>query len=232
MLSTEKPEDQNSETSTKTIEVDNSKKEGEHTSKGCGEPQMDEVLQNVSTPDISKDNGEQEGKTSDEGGTSVGSKTEPDVGLNSFSVSENTAKELVQHECNTEPCAISGDQSTSAEISGDRQEVMNEATKNLLLLQKQSRKPESDIWSDNLPDIEMNESSAMEETQQNTATKNYIKSLSCVSVYSDTNTSSHHENGEQTSETRIELCKDYFQITNTTKSCSVRLQRIDVRLNL
>lgn len=232
MLSTEKPEDQNSETSTKTIEVDKSEKEGEHTSKGCGEPQMDEVLQNVSTPVISKDHGEQEGKTPDEGGTSVGSKTEPDVGLNSFSVSENTAEELVQHECNTEPCAISGDQSTSAEISGDRQEVMNEATKNLLLLQKQSRKPESDIWSDNLPDIEMNESSAMEETQQNTATKNYIKSLSCVSVYSDTNASSHHENGEQTSETRIELCKDYFQITNTTKSCSVRLQRIDVRLNL
>lgn len=230
----EKPDDQNSESSTKTIEVDMSKKEGENTYKGCAEPQMDEVLQNVPTPGIGKDNGEQEGKTPDEG-TSDGSKTEPDVGLNYFSFGENTAEELVLHGCNTEPHAIGGDQSISAEISGDKQEEMNEVTENLLLLlqkKHQSRKPESDIWSDNLPDIEMEESSAMEETQQNTGSKDYIKSLSCVSVYSDTNTSSHHENGERTSETRIELCKDYFQITNTTKSCSVRLQKIDVRLNL
>lgn len=235
MASTEKPEDQNSETSTNTEEVDMSKNEGENTSKGCATPETDEVLQKIHSPCSGKGNGEQDKENApDEGGSSEGCRSDPDVGLNSFFVTENTNEEWVQHGCETEPHAVSGDQNTSAETSGEEQKAMNEVTQNLLLLENkhESRKPESDIWSDNLPDIELDESSAMEETQQNTSSKDYLKSLSCVSVYSDTNTSSHHEDGERTSKTRTELYKDYFQISNTTKSCSVKLQRIDVRLNL
>lgn len=231
MLPTGKPEDKIIESSTKTRGVDESYIDGENTASGCADPQMDEVLHNVPSPGGGKDDGEQDkGRTPDEEGTSEGSEKGPNVGMNSLSVSDNTAEELVKHGFDTEATAIHEDQSKSAGTSGDKQDVMSDREENLLNQWHQSKKPESDIWSDNLPDIEMDKSSSVEEMQQNTTSKDYLKSLSCVSVYSDTNESSNQENGEKTSETRIELCKDYFHIT--TKSCSVRLQRIDVGFNL
>lgn len=113
------------------------------------------------------------------------------------------------------------------EESNENLAVKDDVLENLLPLR---RKPESDIWSDDLPDIEVNDLPDIEVNDQilQASEEDHLKTLSCISVYTDNSSSCQFgEKGHKS----VESNRDYFQLANKTKDCSVRLQRIDSSFN-
>ena len=127
----------------------------------------------------------------------------------------------------TEPIQVANVEKNDSEESNENLAVKDVVMEKLL---PPRRKPESDIWSDDLPDIEVNDLPDIEVNDPilQASEEDHLKTLSCISVYTDNSSSCQFgEKGHKS----VESNRDYFQLANKTKDCSVRLQRIDSSFN-
>ncbi|XP_062594822.1 uncharacterized protein LOC134256189 [Saccostrea cucullata] len=100
-------------------------------------------------------------------------------------------------------------------------EVHKNLTETVKLIEK--RKPESDIWSDSLPDLDLDDANVEK------AKEIQSESLSTASVCSTSNSSVKEDGGKEKS---TKLHRDYFNLADMTKKCSVRLEKISMNVKV
>ncbi|XP_048757165.2 uncharacterized protein LOC125667612 [Ostrea edulis] len=173
----------------------------------------DEITEGSSLPD--RGNGKKDLATAEV----MGSTADDSEGNPSDPVVIQTAVKILTDEKTAEEMLLPGDRRGAPQTSDaickevninpmNISEVSKKRTENLTeTVPLPVRRPESDIWSDDLPDIDVD--------------------LSVASVCSTSNSSLKGDAGKN-GETCADLQRDYFQLAKLTKSCSVRLQKIDV----
>ncbi|XP_061183810.1 uncharacterized protein LOC133192006 [Saccostrea echinata] len=229
------PEVEAIDRSTSTLESTNNRKEDGNIS-GTNNVADEEITDNLSLPgngneDGKKDNGivdwsrlRAEGSSEDIVSTNVIS---AEVIMAEDKPAENIVQPLDQENVPLTLDAIFEEtkRKCTEKLVNKDFEVSVEVHKNLTETVKLSekRKPESDIWSDSLPDLDL------DDVNLEKAKAIQMKSLSTASVCSTSN-SSFKEDGGKEKDTSADLHKDYFNLADMTKKCSVRLEKISVKL--